>query len=110
MISIILLACQAAAGTIITTQTTDHAQVLSRGMRDKCNVAMMSCEGETCTLTCVEKPGKTWTFDDKQARRAAIKTRIEYLVRKIRNTPHPVTPAERDELLMKLAVYVLRQE
>lgn len=110
MIAVLLLAVSIQAATVKTKQPIAHAHGLISTMEAKCAPWSWECDSESCVLTCVEKPGQAWTFDDKQARRAVIKARLKELLLKYRADPSSVTAAETKEATFKAIALLLSED
>lgn len=62
----------------------------------------------TTELTCIEKPGQKLIFVDQGVPREAMRRAVVSLAQKVKNGT--ATAAEKDALLWKLAVYLLKEE
>lgn len=106
LLTLLLLAGIAHAES--TVQPVDYARVLWPQITGKSSINSISCDADACTMTWTPKPGQTVAFEDKNAQRTAHRNRGVILLQKFRSGA--ATPAEKDELLEKLAALVLKQE
>lgn len=106
IIHLLLLAQIANANT--TTQPCDHALVIYESIAAKSERIAMVSKSDACTITWTPKPGQTIAFEDKQSKITAHKVRSISLLQKFR--AGTAAPAEKDELLERLAALILKQE